>query len=221
MGRFKNVAVKVVTTGQVANGYRLTNISSSPPTFTVFSENPELINDLPGFIETQPVILDGLTDDASVSVDLNLPEDITTVREPNVIVQVSVAAIEGSLTLNLPVEIVNLSPDLQAEVSPLSIDVIIAGPLFVLEQLSPDDFRVVVDLSGLPPGVYQRTPIIQVAPEQVRIQTTLPETVEVSIRIAAATSTVQTTPQATVSPTLAPTPTSSPQNLNPTTTPRP
>ena len=64
LGRFKNVAVKVVTTGQVANGYRLTNISVTPPTFTVFSENPDLINDLPGFVETLPVGLQDLTDDA-------------------------------------------------------------------------------------------------------------------------------------------------------------
>ena len=110
LGRFKNVAVKVLTTGQVANGYRLTNISVSPPTFTVFSENPELINDLPGFVETMPVDLENLEDDALISIDLNLPEGITTVKDPNVMVQVSVAAIEGSLTLTLPVEIVGSLP---------------------------------------------------------------------------------------------------------------
>jgi YbbR domain-containing protein len=200
LGRFKNVAVKVLTTGQVANGYRLTNISVSPPTFTVFSENPELINDLPGFVETMPVDLENLEDDALISIDLNLPEGITTVKDPNVMVQVSVAAIEGSLTLTLPVEIVGLTPDLQATLSPENVDVIVAGPLFVLDQLSEEDFKVIVDLTGLPLGIYQRSPTVESYPEQVRVQTTLPETIEVTIETA---------------PTLTPSPT----NLTPAVTP--
>ncbi len=183
-GRFKNVAVKIVTTGQVANGYRLTNISVSPPTFTVFSENPDLINAIPGFVETLPVDIQNLTDDAAISVDLNLPEGITSTRDPSVLVQVSLSAIEGSLTLSLPVEIIGLTSDLVAIPSPETVDVIIAGPLLVLEQLKPEDFRVVIDVTGLPPGIYQRTTVVQESPEQVRIQTTLPETIEVNIVIA-------------------------------------
>ena len=136
----------------------------------------------------------------AVSVDLNLPEGITAVRDPNVIVQISVAAIEGSLTLTLPVEVVNLSPDLQAAISPLTIDVIIAGPLFVLEQLTQENFRVVVDLTGLPPGVYQRTPVVELAPDQVRIQTTLPESVEVTIQIAPTSIVTPQSPLPTTTP---------------------
>jgi len=194
-GRFKNVAVKVVTTGQVSNGYRLTNISVSPPTFTVFSENPDLINEIPGFVETLPVDIQNLTDDATISVDLNLPEGITSIRDPSVLVQVSLSAIEGSLTLSLPVEVVGLTPDLEATISPGTVDVIIAGPLIVLEQLKSEDFRVVIDLTGLPPGIYQRTALVQESLEQVRIQTTLPETIEVNIVIA---------PTPSVTPTILP-----------------
>jgi YbbR domain-containing protein len=222
LGRFKNVAVKIVTTGQVANGYRLTNISVSPPTFTVFSENPDLINDIPGFIETMPVDLTNLADDAAISIDLNLPEGITTVREPSVMVQVSVAAIEGSLTLSLPIDIVGLEPGLQATVSPDTVDVIIAGPLFVLDRLTPENFRVVIDVTGLPPGVYQRAPVVELAPEQVRIQTTLPETVELTIEIAP-TPTVTPT-NLTTTPTFTPTPTptgTATPTAQPTLTPTP
>jgi YbbR domain-containing protein len=92
-----------------------------------------------------------------------------------------VAAIEGSLTLSVPVQVVGLAPDLQANLSPETVDVIVAGPLNVLEQLTPDDFRVILDLSGLPAGVYQRAPEVEFSPEEVRVQTTLPEMVEVSI----------------------------------------
>jgi YbbR domain-containing protein len=225
LGRFKNVAVKIVTTGQVANGYRLTNISVSPPTFTVFSNNPDLINELPGFVETLPVELDNLTEDAEISVGLNLPEGITTVREPTVLVQVSVAAIESSLTLSLPAEIVGLSPDLQAGISPETVDVIVAGPLNILDKLSPASFRVVLDLTGLPSGIYQRSPVVVQSPDQVRVQTILPEIVEVKIEPAPTptltptgliTTTIQTaTP---VPPT--PTQTATPTLLSPTSKPK-
>lgn len=215
LGRFKNVAVKVVTSGQVANGYRLTNISVSPPTFTVFSEDPELINEIPGFVETLPIDLNNLADDAAVSVDLNLPEGITTVRDPSVMVQVSVAAIEGSLTLALPVEVVGLDSELHAIMSPQTVDVIVAGPLFVLDRLTVENFLVVVDLTGLPPGVYQRTAVVELAPEQVRIQTTLPGTVEVTIEIAPTPTASPVGPP----PTLTPTPTPTLRPLPPTSTP--
>jgi len=213
LGRFKNVAVKIVTTGQVANGYRLTNISVSPPTFTVFSNNPDLINELPGFVETLPVDINNLPEDAEISVGLNLPEEITTVREPTVLVQVSVAAIEGSLTLALPVEVIGLTPDLKAEISPETVDVIVAGPLNILDKLSPASFQVVLDLTALPPGVYQRSPVVVQAPDQVRVQTILPEIVEVKIELAptptlSPTGLITTTIQ-TVTP-ARPTPTSKP-----------
>jgi len=213
LGGFKNVAVKVVTTGQVANGYRLTNISVSPPAVTVFSDNPQLVNDLPGYVETLPVDLTNLSDDIEINVGLNLPEGIQLVREPNVLVQVSLAAIEGSMTLSLPIETVGLPPELGANISPESVDVIVAGPLNILDTLTPSSFRVILDLTGLPPGIYQRTPVVDLAPEEVRVQTTLPETVEVEIF-----PTLTPTPTMTIpgSPTRTPTP-----RLTPTLTPSP
>lgn len=204
LGGFKNVVVRVITKGQVANGYRLTNISVSPPTVTVFSDNPLLIEQMPGFVDTLPVNLANLQDDVEVFVGLNLPSGVALVSEASVLVQVSVAAIEGSITLSLPVEVVGLAPDMQASLSPTTIDVILAGPLNVLESLTPSSFRVILDVTGLPPGVYQRTPTIDLLPELVRVQTTLPETVEVTI-IQLPTPTPSTAqPTATVTPTPTP-----------------
>ena len=213
LGGFKNVAVKVVTKGQVAEGYRLTSISVSPPTVTLFSDDPDLIEQIPGFVETLPVDLSNLSDDVEISTGLNLPDNVTLVREPSVLVQVSVAAIEGSLTLTVPVEPVGLSPELQAVISPASVDVIISGPLNILEQLTPANFRVIVDLTDLPPGVYQRQVVVDLQPDQVRVQTTLPESVEVTIELApppTPSGTALPTSLPGVTPLLTPTPTSEP-----------
>ena len=61
---------------------------------------------------------------------------------------------------------------------------IVAGPLNILDKLSAASFRVVLDLTGLPPGIYQRSPVVDQVPDQVRVQTTLPEIVEVKIELA-------------------------------------
>ena len=213
LGGFKNAAVKVVTKGQVADGYRLTSISVSPPTVTLFSDDPNLIEEIPGYVETLPVDLSNLTDDIEISTGLNLPEGVTLVREPSVLVQVAVAAIEGSLTLTVPVEAIGLTPELGAIISPVSVDVIISGPLNVLEQLSPANFRVIVDLTDLPPGVYQRQVIVDLKPDQVRVQTTLPESVEVTIGLAPTPTpngAVQAPAIPSLTPVLTPTPSARP-----------
>lgn len=211
LGGFKNVVVKVVTTGKVQEGYRLTNISVSPLTVTLFADNPQLIGDIPGFVETLPVDLTGLQDYYETIVSLNLPEGVRVVSDKRVLVQVSIAAIEGSLTLTVPVEVIGLAPDLAAVISPETVDIIVAGPLNILESLTAEDFQVVVDLSGQPPGVYQRAPEVVRFPDEVRVQTILPETIEVEILV---TPTSMPNLTGTASPTALPSPT-------PTLTPQP
>ncbi len=211
LGGFKNVVVKVVTTGKVQEGYRLTNISVSPLTVTLFADNPQLIEDIPGFVETLPVDLTGLQDYYETVVSLNLPEGVRVVSDQRVLVQVSIAAIEGSLTLTVPVEVIGLAPDLVAVISPETVDIIVAGPLNILESLTAEDFQVVVDLSGQPPGVYQRVPEVVRFPDEVRVQTILPETIEVEILVTPTsipnlTGTASPTALPTTAPTLTPQP---------------
>ena len=183
LGGYKNVVVKVLTRGQVAEGYRLTNISVTPPNVTIFAQDPARVNDVPGYIESQTVDLAGLADDQDYRVNLKLPVGVTLVGEQSVLVQVGVAAIEGSLTVSIPVEPVGLPPEMKAIVSPSMLDVIVSGPLPVLETLKPASFRAVVDLSGMSPGQYQIKPIIDLAPDAVSIKNTIPDTVMVEIQV--------------------------------------
>lgn len=181
-GGYKNVVIKVVTTGQIASGYRLTNISVTPQIVTVFSADPSLVNELPGFVDTEAVDLTNLNDDIEIRKELDLPAGITLVGSESVLVQVSVAAIEGSLSVNgIPIDKLGLTPELQAEISPATIDIIVTGPLPVLDTLSPASFRAVVDLTSLGPGTYQLSPIVDLIPDDVIVESILPETVEVTI----------------------------------------
>ena len=198
-GGYRNVIVRVVTTGQPANGYKLTNITVSPLNLVVFSSDPQLVNDLPGYVETEPVDLTDAVDDIDTYVVINLPEGVTMVGDQFVLVQVSIAAIEGSLTMSLPVIPVGLLPIHTAVISPETVDVILSGPVPVLDTLTPDDIRVVVDVSDLELGIYQLEPIVDVIPDRIVVEVVLPSTVEVEI-IIAPTPTPTTTPVATSQP---------------------
>ncbi len=180
-GGYRNMVVKVITIGQVADGYRQTNISVSPPNVMVFSADPALIDRLPGYIETEVLDLTNIADDIETLLALNLPEGVSIIGDPNVLVQVGVATIEGSITVSRNVEIIGILPELAAQASPASVEVIIYGPIPTLETLTDLDVRVVIDLTGLEPGVYQLPPEVIILPDRIRLQVISPETVEVTI----------------------------------------
>ena len=182
-GGYRNMVIKVVTTGQVADGYRQTHITVTPPNVMLFAADPSLLDQLPGYVETETLDISGATDDIETVLALSLPEGISVIGDDKVLVMVGVAAIEGSITLSQEVEIIGLVPGLGAQVSPAQVDIIIAGPIPDLEGLIPGDIRVVIDLSGLEPGIYQLQPTVGILPDGIYLQSMSPETIEVIIQL--------------------------------------
>ncbi len=180
-GGYRNMVVKVVTVGQVGEGYRQSNITVSPSNVMIFAPDPILIDQLPGYIETQMLDITGVVDDLETSLALNLPEGVSVIGDPNVLVQVGVAAIEGSINISRQVEVIGILPELVATVAPETVEVILYGPIPTLETMTEVDVRVVVDLTELEPGVYQLQPAAIILPDRIRAQVISPETVEVEI----------------------------------------
>ncbi len=179
-GGFRDLAVKVVVRGQVASGYRLDSISVSPPVVTVYSSNPDLVNALPGVVETQPLDLQAAKDNVTLRVPLNLPGGVSAVGDQTVVIQAGISPIQSSLTLSgQRVEIIGLADSMDAQVSPETLDVILSGPLPVLNTLSRQDVHVRVDVTGLAPGSYQLSPVVQILASGVSVESLLPGTVEV------------------------------------------
>jgi YbbR domain-containing protein len=181
LGGYRNVIVKPVYSGQLAEGYKLTNITVTPPAVVVFSSDLQLLTDLPGFIETEPLDLTDAQEDVEVFLALSIPEGIEVPNEQRVLVQVAISAIESNLAVSLPVEVVGLVRGLTAQVAPTTVDVIFSGPLPVLNGITPSDIRVMVDVGGLDVGVYQMSPTVTFLPERVQTQSVLPSSVEVTI----------------------------------------
>jgi YbbR domain-containing protein len=202
-GGYRNVVVKVVTLGEVADGYKLTNISASPPNVVVFSTNPQLVNNLPNFVETTPLDLTGAQDDLDVRLPLNLPKGISAVGDQTILVQVSIAAVEGSMQITLPVTIINLTPGNTAQLSADNVSVILSGPMPVLNKIKPEDLRVSVDLKGLTAGDHQVAPVVDILPDRVQVDSIDPSVLNViiaEIPTPTLTPTVTATPEVTPQP---------------------
>ena len=183
-GGFRDVAVKVIVEGQQAPGYRIENISVFPPVVTLSSDDPALVNEFLGVVETQALDLQDRNEDISTRLSLNLPENVTLVGAQTVQVQVRISPIQTSVTLqNQPINVIGLSEGLTAQVFPQVVDVIISGPVPVLDVLTSQEVTVSVDVTGLGVGVYQLDPVAVPEVENVSVESILPKPVEVVIAV--------------------------------------
>jgi len=179
-GYHTTLAVKAVLTGEIASGYRITDISIDPPTVTVFGNPDDLAALEQGFIETKPIAVEGAQDDVVVRPGLSTPAEVTLVPGQQVEVQVFVEAIQSSVTITNTPEIQGLGAGYTATVSPDTVQVILSGPLPRLESLTADDVRLVLDLFELPVGTHQIEPEV-IAPAEITAQGVIPATVQVRI----------------------------------------
>jgi len=179
---YRPLVVKVVLKGQFASGYRITEISVEPPSVTVFGV-PSVIAALPGFIETEPIDLEGAQSDVIVRPALNVPPNVSVIIDEQPVVRVSIEPIQSSMTVAITPTIQGLDPAYTATVSPETVEVILSGPMPLLETLEADDVRIVLDLFDLLPETHQIEPQI-VVPEGTTAQSINPATVQVEISVA-------------------------------------
>jgi YbbR domain-containing protein len=188
LGGYRDLVVKVPLLGAVKSGYRLTGLTINPQVVTLYSDDPEVIRALPGYVETQPLDISGASDDITTSLSLVLPAGVQAVGDPNVVVQVSISAIEDSITISRPIRFQGLEPGLSVKLSPAIVDVILSGPAPIIWSLKPADIDVYLDLAGKGPGTYKLIPEVNM-PNELKLVILSPEKVEVVIKEAEATPT--------------------------------
>jgi YbbR domain-containing protein len=74
---------------------------------------------------------------------------------------------------------------LTVKISPEVVDVLLSGPLPVLDVLRSQDFQITINLDGKGPGTYQLTPNVQIDTGEIRVESVIPGTIEVVISRAA------------------------------------
>lgn len=220
---YRDVSVSINYAGDPADGYRLTSVNVSPQVITVASSDPQLVNDLPGFVRTELINIDGATEDVIQRIALDLPEGVSVQGEPAVTVQISIAAVEGTVQLQVPIRDANLQAGFNARFQPEVVTVFLNGPLPILNTLEPDDIVVSADLQGLGLGTSRVRPTVVLLPDRVTAANELTEVDVIIARGAPPTRTPTPTRAATQTPTatvtLAPAVTPTPTDLPATPTP--
>ncbi len=193
----KEVVVRADVQGLPSPNYRLTGVNVEPQT-VVLSGSPSALRDVPGFVETTPLDIEGATDDVRESLPLILPENVSSLQVSSVFVTVGVAPLESSLTVTRKPVVQGAGDNMRITVSLEEVEVIVSGPLPRLELLGPEEVRVLLDLTGLLPGSHLVEPTV-VVPEGIVEQGVIPEAIEVLIE-SLITPTATSTPEPTETP---------------------
>ncbi len=181
----RDAAVHVVITGTVSPGYWISNINVEPKTVTLLGP-PATLEQIGGFVDTVPIDVTGAAGDIVRRVPLAPPTGVSAlnergVSEGSVEARITVVPQFSNLRLTLPVEVTGAQPTDTISKSPAFVDVLLSGPLPVLNQVNADSklVRVVADVTGLEPGARDVTPTL-IVPEGLRA-TVVPSTIQIRI----------------------------------------
>jgi len=197
---YKEVGVRPQVQGRVAPGYLLQPIEVEPSTVTVVGSPATLAN--VNYVDTEPVDVSGLSNSVVRRAQVVPPQGLSLLQPEPVSLTVRVSPLTTSQTLRVTPTIQGLGQGLQLASDVPPVDVTLSGPAPTLQSLTPRDFRVVLDLTGLGPGQYQIEPKVAV-PGGFTLESIDPTRVPISIRQAP-------TPVPSPTPLLLPPPTPEP-----------
>jgi YbbR domain-containing protein len=159
---YKEVGVRPVVRGSVAAGYYLQPIELEPSTVTVVGSPTELAN--VNFVDTEPVDVSNLSSSVVRRVQVVPPPGLTLLQPQPVSLTIRVTPLTISQTLRVGPTLQGLGQGLELVGDVQRVDVTLNGPAPTLQTLTPKDFQVLLDLSGLGPGRYDLEPKVAVPP---------------------------------------------------------
>ncbi len=169
-----DVGVRAIIEGSPTLGYWLSGVNVSPASVTLQGD-PEQLAQLGSFVDTLPVDIDNAAGDLRVQIPLDLPAEVQAFdSEGNIANTVTVVAeIEartGDLVITRPVELLTGGRDVA--VSPRRVDLLLSGPLPVLNEIeaNPELVQVVVNTADLPSGQNVEVRPTVVTPPNVQAQ---------------------------------------------------
>lgn len=167
-------------------GYLLSSLSYEPQIIFVGGA-PAQLDAIGDTFFTEAIDLTNRTTSFEINVPIELPDSgLLILDSPNlvnvkveIVPQTSVEQID-----NIPIEIIGLDSGLTATSSPLTLSVVLNGPIAILDQIEPTNVKAVIDLAGLEAGNYAIEPEILINQGQTQVDsiTLLPPSVEVIIR---------------------------------------
>lgn len=164
---------------------------SYEPNTVIINASPEVLESLGGTIDTIPISLANRTSEFSVEVALDLPDDegIIILSEFNT-VSVNISISEETTTLlleNVPIQTIGFAENngLSLSVNPLNVSVLLTGAVSVIDTITIDDIQAVIDLNNLDVGTHLLTPQIDIRQGQISMESDnirlIPEQITVTI----------------------------------------
>lgn len=180
----REISVRPNLQGTPPDGYVLNTISYEPQVVLV-SGTPQQLAALPDTLPTQAIDLTERQNNFDISVTVVLPDDnLLLLSDQNISVSIEINPVTISRQFDdIPVEVLGLAGNYEAEISPSSVSVLVSGPQAELDALEAKDVRVALDLNGLLPGNYTLAPGVSLGQGQIILETfsLLPAEVDVQI----------------------------------------
>lgn len=182
IGKVKTVPIKVKTSGNVSQGYKVTLVKPSKTTVTI-SGTDEVLSGI-NEINTQIVSIDGASESFDKNVTLDIPQGVNIVNaKDNIDVSVFIDE-ENQKTVYINSFVFdNLESGLKAEVLDENVSVLLSGEEVDLNTITEKNLIGSIDLSGLEEGEYNVDIKIstQGLPESVSIKSVSQNSVLVKI----------------------------------------
>jgi len=176
---YKDAAVKALIVGNVASGYWVSDISVDPGTVTLVGA-PNALNQLGGFVETEALDVTGAKENIVKRVRLKLPEGVSVLNAADVMLSVAVEPVLSGKTVRRRVS-VSETCTLPSKISPDTVEVILSGPLPILQLLKNDDVQIVLDAPRCASGTYQAELRAVNVPDKITVESIVPATAEVTV----------------------------------------
>ncbi|RLC88731.1 MAG: hypothetical protein DRI37_04915, partial [Chloroflexi bacterium] len=136
LANIRNLPVRIVLAGQPAPGYRIGSVEIEPPVISVFGRSDVLQNAL-DYLETELIPLNGASSSFTTTSALQVPEGLTVLLTPQVMVKVNLEPVESKMTVQLIPEIQGLGAGLTTTLVPGTVQLLLVGPFEAVEQLDP------------------------------------------------------------------------------------
>lgn len=153
---YKEIPIKLIPKGEVAFGYAISSITSNINNVIIYG-NEELLST----IEYLPVEVDvnNLSEDKEYKLELIKPTGVKMISINNVNVNVKLSEEASRDIADVQIEYLNLDEDkynLQAlSKEDRTITVNIKGVKSVIDEITADDIKASIDLSGYKAGTYE------------------------------------------------------------------
>lgn len=151
----KELPIKIIPVGDVANNYAISSLTSNETKVTVYGTS-DVLNEL----KYIPVNIDvtGLKENKSYKVEIEKPVGVKSLSINNITVSVGLSTVADRKIENVSIEQRNLSSEYTANavsVNDTAVTVDLKGAESVINNITSEDIVAYIDLSGMTPGTYE------------------------------------------------------------------